>query len=84
MARAWTVRGGRYGEREQTALDEGLIILGWENLRDLSLVASIAELRRVLHEAYPDAAERRIDNWAHQLWRFVHSMQVGDFVVMPQ
>lgn len=84
MVRAWTVRGGRYGEREQTALDEGLVILGWENLGDLSLVASIEDLRRILHEAYPDAVERRIENWAHQLWRFVHAMQVGDLVVMPQ
>lgn len=84
VVRAWTVRGGRYGEREQTALEEGLTILGWENLGDLSAVSSIEDLKQVLYEAYPDAMDRRIDNWSHQLWRFVHSMQTGDLVVMPQ
>ena len=41
MARAWTVRGGANGEREQAALDDGLIILGWDELgEDLSHVGS--------------------------------------------
>ena len=54
MVRAWTVRGGENGEREPTALDEGLIILGWEELsEDLSDAASPADLSALLHAAYP-------------------------------
>ena len=68
--RAWTVRGGRYGEFERAALDRGLIILGWKELPDLSAVASINEIVEVVREAYPKSIPRRIDNWAHQLWRF--------------
>ena len=82
--RAWTVRGGRYGEFERAALDEGLIILGWEELPDLSKATSIDEIVEVVREAYPDSSPRRIDNWAHQLWRFIRIMQLGDLVVMPQ
>jgi hypothetical protein len=84
VTRAWTVRGGRYGEREQAALDEGLVILGWENLGDLSNAASIDEVSAALRAGYPGAGPRTIGNWAHQLWRFLKVMQVGDLVVMPQ
>jgi restriction system protein len=78
VVRAWTVRGGRYGEREETALDEGLVILGWKNLGDLSKAASIDDVSAVLLAAYPASGPRTIDNWAHQLWRFIKVMQVGD------
>ena len=84
MIRAWTVRGGRYGEREQAALDEGLVILGWENLSDLSNVTSVDEISAALRAAYPGAGRRIFGSWAHQLWQFLKVMQVGDLVVMPQ
>jgi restriction system protein len=82
--RAWTVRGGRYGEFERVALERGLVVLGWAELPDLSAATSIDEIAEVLRETYPDSVPRRIDNWAHQLGRFLKIMQVGDLVVMPQ
>jgi restriction system protein len=84
MTRVWTVRGGRFGEREQEALDEGLIVLGWDDLGDLSGVASVEEIVALLGSAYSDDAARTIENWAHQLWRFLMVMQIGDLVVMPR
>jgi restriction system protein len=84
VVQAWTVRGGRYGEREETALDEGMVILGWKNLGDLSNAASIDDVSAALRAGHPDDGPRRIDNWAHQLWRFLKVMQVGDLVVMPR
>ena len=85
MVRAWTVQGGENGEREPTALDEGLIILGWEELsEDLSDAASPADLSVLLHAAYPGDGPRTIDNWAYQLWQFVKVMEIGDLVVMPR
>ena len=85
MIRAWTVRGGENGEREQAALDEGLIILGWEELgRDLSNVASPGDLAALLRTAYPADGPRTVDNWAYQLWQFLKVMEIGDLVVMPQ
>ena len=85
MTRAWTVRGGESGEREKAALDEGLIILGWDELsEDLSHVASPGELSVLLRAAYPADGPRTIDNWAHQLWQFISIMEIGDLVVMPQ
>jgi len=85
VVRAWTVRGGENGEREQAALDEGLIILGWDELgKNLSHAESSGDLRALLHVAYPADGPRTIDNWASQLWQFVRVMEIGDLVVMPQ
>src|SRR5215467_13173930 len=85
VVRAWTVRGGESGERERAALDEGLIILGWEELgEDLSSAASPSDLSTLLRAAYPEDSARTIENWAYQLWQFLDVMQVDDLVVMPQ
>ncbi|WP_406407257.1 CBS domain-containing protein [Streptomyces sp. NBC_01643] len=81
--RAWTVRGGQFGEREQRALAEGLTIAGWEETGDLSRYGSAGEIGDLLTAAYPDESQGTIDNWKHQLWRFI-SMDTGDFVVMPR
>ncbi|MFD4339027.1 CBS domain-containing protein [Streptomyces anulatus] len=81
--RAWTVRGGEHGQREEYALDKGLVIAGWEEVGDLTSCASIDDLGNILAEVYPDEAARTVENWKHQLWRFI-TMQIGDFVVMPR
>ncbi|GIL25317.1 hypothetical protein NUM_05720 [Actinocatenispora comari] len=83
MVRAWTVRGGQRGEREELALDEGMVIAGWEEVGDLSGCESIADVGEVLARDYPDEAPARVDNWKHQLWRFI-TMETGDLVVMPR
>jgi restriction system protein len=83
MTRAWTVRGGQFGEREDQALDEGVVIAGWEEVGDLKDCASIADVGDLLARAYPDEASATVDNWKHQLWRFI-TMETGDLVVMPR
>lgn len=82
--RAWTVRGGRDGEQEQAALDEDVILVAWDELGDLSGTQSVDDIVAMLRVAYPDNSEATNSNNAHQLWRFVHTMQPGDFVVMPR
>ena len=46
-------------------------------------MASIADVGDVLARAYPDELPGRVDNWKHQLWRFI-TMDTGDLVVMPR
>ncbi|GGZ57899.1 hypothetical protein GCM10010371_16720 [Streptomyces subrutilus] len=83
VTRAWTVRGGQSGEREQAALAEGRAIVGWEELGDLSGCASADDVGELLAKAYPEEAAGTIDNWKRQLWRFI-TMDIGDYVVMPR
>ena len=79
----WLVRAGRFGERETLALEQGLSVIGWDELPDLSAVASRQELEELVRTAYPDAGKGRVANWVGQLWAFRERIQVGDPVVLP-
>lgn len=83
--RAWTVRGGWDGHREETALAIGAAIAGWSEVHhDLSDLETFDDLCALLDQCYPAESERTRKNWAHQIWRFLHEIAVGDFVVMPR
>ncbi|QCI67732.1 restriction endonuclease [Phreatobacter stygius] len=79
----WVVRSGRYGERETLALDNGVAVIGWEEMPDLSTLKVREDLRAVLNRSFPTASSKTLTNWESQLWPFAHVMQVGDLVVMP-
>jgi restriction system protein len=80
---AWLVRGGERGEREKAALGEGLIVVGWEGLGDLSGCGTREGVRQALNVAYPEVAANVIANWTGQLWRVREQISTGDLVVMP-
>ena len=80
---AWLVRGGEEGEREEVALGEGLVIVGWNELGDLSGCDTREGVRQALRAAYPEASDKVIGNWTGQLWRFKKQISPGDLVVMP-
>jgi restriction system protein len=79
----WLVRAGPYGERETLALEQGLSVIGWEEMPDLSGVGSRQDLEELVRTTYPDAGKGRVANWVGQLWAFRERMQVGDLVVLP-
>jgi restriction system protein len=79
----WLVRAGPYGERETLALEQGLSVIGWEEMPDLSGIDSRQDLEELVRTTYPDAGKRRVANWVGQLWAFRDRMQVGDLVVLP-
>jgi len=79
----WVVRSGKYGERESLALDNGLAVIGWDNLSDLSALSNREALYAALEAAFPDEKRKTLSNWESQLWPFAHMMAKGDLVVMP-
>lgn len=83
MTRAWLVRAGSHGEREELALREGLAVIGWDELTDLSGHDTRESLMKSLQTAFPDASHKRLQNWQAQLWAFLRTMDVGDLVVLP-
>jgi restriction system protein len=80
---AWLIRAGRDGEREDLALREGLVIVGWDELGDIGHYSSKEALREEVRRTYPDGGKARISNWTGQLWRFIDTISDGDHVVMP-
>ena len=79
----WLVRAGRYGEREQTALEKNLAIVGWEDMPDLSKFTTRHALSDLLYDKYPNEKKNALKNWESQLWSFSKSIQTGDLVAMP-
>jgi restriction system protein len=82
--RLWIVRAGRYGEREAEALASSVLVPGFDDVGDLSTAASREDVRKVLEQSFPTASAGRIKNFANQLWQFVHTIQLGDLVIMPR
>ncbi|HEU0123959.1 MAG TPA: restriction endonuclease [Bryobacteraceae bacterium] len=79
----WLVRAGQHGEREEAALEKGLVIIGWEDLPTLSGVKSRDDLAQLLKDTYPDQGPNTLSNWRGQLWAFRDRIQKDDLVVLP-
>ncbi|MGW1974315.1 CBS domain-containing protein [Streptomyces sp. NPDC001889] len=81
--RAWVVRAGENGERESTALEEGVLLVGWQGLGDLAATGTRDEIKAAVAAAYPDEGPYTVGNWTGQIHRFVHEIRDGDLVVLP-
>lgn len=80
----WMCRAGKFGEREDFALDHGRAVIGWEEMSDFSDVDSRDDLLLMLQQVHQEAKLKTLENWRNQLWAFIKSMKVGDLVVLPQ
>jgi restriction system protein len=79
----WLVRAGKYGEREQTALDKSLVTIGWNELPDLSAIKDREGLTNLYRQSHPGASSAKVANHVGQLWAFRGRIQEGDLAVLP-
>jgi restriction system protein len=79
----WLVRAGKYGEREDFALEKSVATIGWSAMPDMSPMSSRDEVRTELGLRYQSEAATTISNWTGQLWRFAKEIGEGDVVAMP-
>jgi restriction system protein len=79
----WTVKGGRHGEREERCLDHGVIGGGWEDIPDLSTIASKDELSSLCEASSPSWSSRTRANYVAQLWSLRERMSDGELAVLP-
>ena len=81
----WLVRAGKSGEHEEKFLEDNRIYATWEGFRrDLGGLKDKEQLKDVLQGAYPDWGNKRVINYAGQLWPFAREMKAGDLVVTPR
>ncbi|MEU7852193.1 hypothetical protein [Nonomuraea sp. NPDC049141] len=64
-------------------MEEGLIVVGWHEVGDLSRFSNRDELAEALRNAFLTVSPNVIANGRGQLWRFATEIQRGDLVVMP-
>lgn len=55
----------------------------WEEVGDLNGCTSSTDVGDLLARTCPDEAPGTVDDWEHQLWRFI-TMETGDLVVRPR
>lgn len=78
----WVVRAGRYGQREDFALEKNVVLIGWDELPDLSQL-EWDDLKDLLSENYPEENARTIGKWAGQAWNFTNEIHKEDLAVLP-
>ncbi len=83
MTRAWLIRAGKFGEREQWALSKGVSGGGFHEVPDLAPATTRLALGSVVGAAFAGGKAGRISNFTGQLWALRDRMAVGDHVVMP-
>ena len=65
-------------------LNKNVMAIGWSELGDLSEISADREaFRKKMADAFPDAKKQAIATNTGQVYRFVHEVQVGDYVVFP-
>lgn len=83
----WGIHAGRTGDADSLFLKQNVISLGWHQMGDLNTLPAAREAFKERYaEVYAEAAKAKpgtVPTSAGQLFRFVHEMQAGDFVVYP-
>lgn len=83
MVKAWVIRSGRYGEREQWALANGFSGGGWREVPNLTACASREDVAKVVETTWPGASVGKRHNFTGQLWALRSRIRPGDLLVMP-
>ncbi|MFM2091813.1 MAG: hypothetical protein RLZZ127_2302, partial [Planctomycetota bacterium] len=79
----WMVRAGRTGEREQFAIDQGCVLIGWDEMPDLSTLTTREALSAAYLDKYPTEKAGKVINATAQFFAFAHRMTKGDLVILP-
>jgi predicted Mrr-cat superfamily restriction endonuclease len=79
----WLMRSGEKGCYEQDALKQGLAIVDWSKLGDLSRIEKKEDVRNALLKKYPSIPLTRISHWIPQVWYFCSEISIGDLLAMP-
>jgi restriction system protein len=65
-------------------LSKSVIAIGWKAMGDLSVLSSTRDAFKIKYQSvYPDAKPQAVANSAGMLYRFVHEMKIGDYIVFP-
>src|ERR1017187_444554 len=80
----WGIHAGKTGDADQLFLTHNVIALGWADVGDVSKLAADREVFKArIKECRPDRKEGYYPVAGGQLFRFVHEVKVGDYVLYP-
>ena len=65
-------------------LNNSVIGIGWKEIGDLSLIPADREaFKEIYKQVFADSKPQAVATCAGMLFRFVHEIQIGDYVVFP-
>lgn len=79
----WVVRAGRHGENEAYAIENNVVVIGWDDINDLTGLADRDALQRRIEEVHPTRTAATTRVWTGELWAFKERIQIGDWVALP-
>lgn len=80
----WGIHAGRYGDANHQFLSQNMVALGWAGIGDLSVLTADREaFKAAVLAAYPDTKPGALPVYGGLLYRFVHEMKTGDYIVYP-
>lgn len=75
---------GIHTQNANLFLDKNLIAIGWNSFGDLRKIDANRDAFKAHYmEVYPQAKKGQVANGAGMLYRFIHEVQIGDYVVFP-
>lgn len=75
---------GIHTQDDALFLKGDVIAIGWKEIRNLSKIVATREAFKAKYaEIYPDEKKGAIPTSAGMLFRFVHEVQIGDYIVFP-
>lgn len=75
---------GIHTQDDKLFLNDNKIAIGWRDFGDLSKIEATREAFKDHYiDVYPDAKKGSIPTSSGMLYRFIHEVQVGDYVVFP-
>lgn len=75
---------GIHTQDDKLFLNDNKIALGWKKFGDLSKVDATREAFKSQYlQTYPDAKKGSVSTCSGMLYRFIHTVQIGDYVIYP-
>jgi len=79
--KAWMVRSGEGGYLFDDFKNGKYVAVGWNEIGEVKLDASIDDIKSKLRIDYPDTKEGNIKSSANQIYKFIHTIKIDDYVV---
>ena len=83
VSRAWLIRAGKSGERDDFVLDNDLAGGGFSDIPDVTSASTRDDVKEMIQFARPGDSKNRVANRAGQLWALRSRVSEGDLVVLP-
>lgn len=75
---------GIHTQDDSLFIQHSVIAIGWKQMGDLSLINNSREAFKESYiNTYPASKKGAVANGAGMLYRFIHEVQIGDYVVFP-